>query len=176
MTGMDEVLTRPVDPDDFDRFGRLWQRLSPETVYRRFLAPIRRVSAAFVGHIVEVDHELRDAVVAVVDDEIVGIAQYERLGDDPSRADVAVLVQDDWQGLGLGSRLSDDIVSLAAARGVRTVVADVLATNERMLAILQRNGPGLRLHRESAVYAVELPLAPRHPAHAQYPPHALAAA
>jgi GNAT superfamily N-acetyltransferase len=159
VTEVEQVQTRPVGPDDFDRFGRLWQRLSPETVYRRFLAPIRRLSAALVRHIVEVDHELREALVAVVDDEIVGIAQYERPRDDPSRADFAVLVQDDWQGIGLGTRLSDEIVSLAAARGVRTVVADVLASNDRMLAILRHNGPALHLHRESSVYEVELSLA-----------------
>ena len=71
------VETRPVRPDDGPLFCRLWDRLSPETVYRRFHAPLR--SPPLGAHrLVEVDHDLREALVAVVGGEVVGVARYDR--------------------------------------------------------------------------------------------------
>ena len=60
------VATRPVRPADQTLFYRLWGRLSRETVYRRFHAPVRTLPEESVRHLVTVDHDLREAVVAVV--------------------------------------------------------------------------------------------------------------
>src|SRR3712207_8666308 len=76
------VTTRPVRPDDAPLFCRLWDRLSPETVYRRFHAPLRRPPAE-AHRLVEVDHDLREALVAVIGGEVVGVARYDRSPADP---------------------------------------------------------------------------------------------
>ena len=91
------VTTRPVQPTDRRLFYRLWPRLSPETVYRRFHAPVHRLPDEAV-RLVTVDHDQREAVVAVVGGEVVGVARYDRLPTDPSTAEFAVLVEDAWQG------------------------------------------------------------------------------
>ena len=70
------VTTRPVRPDDAPLFCRLWDRLSPETVYRRFHAPLRSPPAE-AHRLVEVEHDLREALVAVVGGEGVGAARSE---------------------------------------------------------------------------------------------------
>src|SRR4051812_27149498 len=88
------VATRPVRPADQTLFCRLWERLSPETVYRRFHAPVHTLPEESVRRLVTVDHDLREAVVAVVGGEVVGIARYDRRLDDPSIAEIAVLVED----------------------------------------------------------------------------------
>ena len=80
------VTTRPVEPADRTLFYRLWPRLSPETVYRRFHAPVHRLPDETVRRLVTVDHDQREAVVAVVGGEVVGVARYDRLVDDPSTA------------------------------------------------------------------------------------------
>src|SRR3954466_251059 len=98
------VATRPVQPDDERRFLRLWPRLSAETRYRRFHAPVRRLPMATVRRLVRVDPDLRDAVVAVVGGEVVGVARYDRRADDPTEAEFAVVVEDARQGLGRGRR------------------------------------------------------------------------
>jgi GNAT superfamily N-acetyltransferase len=156
------VLTRPVALDDEIRLYRLWPRLSPETVYRRFHGPVRWLPPETVHRFVDVDHDRREAVVAVVGDEVVGIARYDRSPDDDTRADFAVLVEDAWQGYGLGRRLLGEVLELAARRGVRTATASVQADNERTLALLRRLLPGSRFAVDSAVYEVTGPLpAPR---------------
>jgi GNAT superfamily N-acetyltransferase len=151
------VTTRPVRPDDAPLFCRLWDRLSPETVYRRFHAPLRRPPAE-AHRLVEVDHDLREALVAVIGGEVVGVARYDRSPADPGTADVAVVVEDAWQGVGVGRQLLGELTELAARRGVRSLTADVQADNDRMVGLLRRLLPGAVLTPEHGVYAVQSPV------------------
>ena len=151
------VTTRPVRPDDAPLFCRLWDRLSPETVYRRFHAPLRRPPAE-AHRLVEVDHDLREALVAVIGGEVVGVARYDRSPADPGTADVAVVVEDAWQGVGVGRQLLGELTELAARRGVRRLTADVQADNDRMVGLVRRLLPGAVLTPEHGVYAVQSPV------------------
>src|SRR5687767_4963675 len=99
------VATRPVRPADQALFCRLWERLSPDTVLRRFHAPVRQLPDESVRRLVTVDHDLREAMVAVVGGEVVGVARYDRPQADPSTAEIVVVVEDGWQGVGLGRQL-----------------------------------------------------------------------
>ena len=151
------VDTRPVRSDDGPLFCRLWDRLSPETVHRRFHAPLRRPPAD-ARRLVEVDHDLREALVAVVGGEVVGVARYDRSPTEPATADVAVVVEDGWQGVGIGRQLLAELTGLAARRGVRSVTADVQTDNERMVGLVRRLLPDARLTPAHGVYAVQSPL------------------
>jgi GNAT superfamily N-acetyltransferase len=151
------VATRPVRPDDGPLFGRLWDRLSPETVYRRFHAPLPRPPAD-ARRLVEVDHDLREALVAVVGGEVVGVARYDRSPTDPATADVAVVVEDAWQGVGVGRQLLAELTALAGRRGVRTLHADVQADNDRVVGLVRRLLPGAVLTPDHGVYTVQSPL------------------
>jgi GNAT superfamily N-acetyltransferase len=149
-----QLPTRPIRPDDEARFYRLWPRLSRDTVYRRFHSPLHRLPPATVHHLVEVDHDLREAVVAEVGDEVVAVARYDRSPLDPSTAEFAVLVEDAWQGVGLGRQLILQLIRLAAERGVRTLTATVQADNDRMLGLLRRLLPDSTLVLDDGVYEV----------------------
>jgi GNAT superfamily N-acetyltransferase len=153
-----QVATRPVRPDDEARFRRLWPRLSPDTVYRRFHAPLRRLPAATVRRLVQVDHDLREAVVAVVGDEVVGVARYDRSPADPSRAEFAVVVEDAWQGVGIGRQLILGLLRLAAERGVRSLTATVQVDNDRMVHLIRRLLPEASFAWDQGVYEVVSPV------------------
>lgn len=128
-------------------------------MYRRFHAPVRRPGPATVRYLLDVDHDLREAVVAVVGDDVVGVARYDRPATDPSRAEVAVLVEDGWQGVGVGRQLLRALAERAAARGVTTVTADVQPDNARALALASRLLPGTTTTTDDGVVAVTSPLA-----------------
>ena len=130
------VTTRPVRPDD---------------------APLRQPPAD-AARLVEVDHDLREALVAVVGGEVIGVARYDRPADDPATAEVAVVVEDGWQGVGVGRQLLAELTELAARRGVRTLTADVQADNDRMVGLVRRLLPGAVLTPAHGVYAVQSPL------------------
>ena len=148
------VPTRPVRPEDAEGFCALWNRLSPETIYRRFHAPLRRPPVDPVPRLVSVDHDLREALVAVVGDDVVGVARYDRSATDPSTAELAVVVEDAWQGVGVGRQLMQQLIELAARRGVRTVTATVQADNDRVLGLVRRLLPAATLTVDAGGYEV----------------------
>jgi len=154
------VATRPVHPDDVVLFRRLWPRLSPDTVYRRFHSPLHSLPPEAVERLVTVDHDRREAVAAVVGGEVVGVARYDRSPDDPATAEFAILVEDAWQGVGLGRQLLAELADLAAARGVRTLTATVQPDNDRVIGLIRRLLPAATFTPDDDVLVVECPLLP----------------
>jgi GNAT superfamily N-acetyltransferase len=148
------VATRPVQPDDRVLFRRLWPRLSRDTVYRRFHSPLHGLPPEAVDRLVTVDHDLREAVVALVGGEVVGVARYDRSPADPATAEFAIVVEDAWQGFGLGRQLLGELVALAAARGVEVLTATVQPDNDRVLGLIRRVLPDSTVTPDDDVLAV----------------------
>lgn len=151
------VLFRPILPADRVRFERLFTRLSPETLYRRFMSPVTRIDQRLLDHLVTVDYRDRLAIVALIGDEVVGVARYDRTAD--GLAEVAVVVEDAWQGRGIGSRLLWRISAAARARGIEAFEAEVLGENRPMMGLLAVIAEDLEARVESGVYQVRLSLA-----------------
>lgn len=126
---------RIIQASDEPRLERLFYRLSPESVYRRFFTLYTNPPSGVLQKLADLDHDTRDAVVACVDGEIVGVARYATVG--PHEAEVAVLVEDAWQGRGLGRRLLECVTALARVHGVKTLVATVLAENRQATEMLR---------------------------------------
>lgn len=129
-----------LEGSDGEALRRLFFRLSPATIYRRFHSPISRPEQAHPERLLDIDHHDREAVVAVVDGEIVGVARYSRWpGTD--RADLAVVVADDWQRQGLATRMLSGLAELAVSAGIETFTASVQGDNQRALGLLRRFRP-----------------------------------
>jgi GNAT superfamily N-acetyltransferase len=161
------VATRPVRPDDDALFRRLWPRLSPDTVYRRFHSPIHGLPAETVHRLVTVDHDRREAVAAVIGGEVVGVARYDRSPADPATAEFAILVEDAWQGTGLGRQLLSELLELASTRGVATLTATVQRDNDRVIGLIRRLLPSATFTADHDVLEVSAPLAPTPPTRPQ---------
>jgi ribosomal protein S18 acetylase RimI-like enzyme len=111
-----------------------------------------------VRRLVTVDHDDREAVVAVVGGEVVGVARYDRSTVDPSAAEFAIVVEDAWQGVGLGRQLLLELIALARRRGVRTLTASVQHDNDRVIGLIRQLLPGSTFRDDDDVLAVESPL------------------
>ena len=148
------VATRPVQPDDRVLFRRLWPRLSRDTVYRRFHSPLHGLPPEAVERLVTVDHDLREAVVALVGGEVVGVARYDRSPTDPATAEFAILVEDAWQNLGVGRQLLTQLIELARDRGIAVLTATVQPDNERVLGLIRRLLPFSSVVRDDDVLLV----------------------
>ena len=97
------VTIRRIEPADAYPLLRMFDRLSPESIYHRFFSPMPRPRRAALLHLAGLDHELHEALVAQVGQEIVAVARYDgRPGEDD--AEVAVIVDDEWQDRGLAPR------------------------------------------------------------------------
>jgi len=154
---------RPITPDDAPGVERGFARLSPRSVYLRFLAPIPRIPPAELARLTNVDHFHREALVVVDGEEIVGVGRYEpTTGDDaePAVAEVSVIITDAWQGRGVGRRLLDELAHLAASRGYGALVCTILAENHAALALVRSVAPDVTVSRAGGVLDVRIPLAP----------------
>ena len=132
-----------LEPGDEAAVARLFGRLTPESIYRRFFSPISRVEQ-FTSSVLRVDQHDRAAVAAVAGGEVIGVAQYSR-APGACTADLAIMVADAWQRQGLGTRMVAALADRAAAEGIASFAVDVQGDNFGALRLLERVAPGLRL-------------------------------
>lgn len=151
------VRSRPIRSDDANRLAALYDRLSRDTAYHRFFRVMNQLPPEWAHQFANVDYHRRLALVAERDtggsDELIAVARYEP-AQEPDTAEIALVVQDDWQGKGLGSRLLTALLDAAEARGIRRFCAYVLADNRRMLRLLSRLTTVEKRTRDSGVVTV----------------------
>jgi acetyl coenzyme A synthetase (ADP forming)-like protein len=133
------VHIRPIRPDDLDAMMQMWSRLSMETIRLRFFAP-RRMDREQMRHFTEVDYQDRFALVAERNDNILGVARFDRLEDDERTAEFAVLVEDAEQGHGIGTALLRALLVAAQDLGITNFRGDILRENRRMQNVLKDAG------------------------------------
>jgi GNAT superfamily N-acetyltransferase len=132
-----DLVVRPVEPDDSQRVRRLFERLSPETVYRRFFTMFPTPPPAVMRYLTAVDHFDHESLAVLDGDEIVALASWDRPAHDVAEAELAILVEDAWQHRGLGRALMGMLTAEAARRGITVLNATVLTQNQpaRRLAL-----------------------------------------
>lgn len=131
------VWFRPIEPADAARLRRFHRRLSAESQRLRFFAPMRELSARMAEQFANVDFETRGAVVICHpgEDEIRGVGRYEPNGD--GSMEVAFVLEDRLQGLGIGKALLHLLATYLRERGVTRLTAMVLPENRAMLAVFR---------------------------------------
>ncbi|HSD00790.1 MAG TPA: GNAT family N-acetyltransferase [Gaiellales bacterium] len=152
------IVIRPIEPDDRAGLAEGFERLSPESRYRRFFGPVAHLSERDLDYLTRVDHRDHEALVAIEEGtgEGVGVARYVRTG--PDVAEPAMVVVDDWQGRGAGTRLLDALVERAREEGIRRFEAPVLAYNAESIHLLERLGHTIRKqHGREVELTIDLP-------------------
>jgi GNAT superfamily N-acetyltransferase len=156
------IVIRPVRPQDRDAIAAAFERMSPESRYRRFFAPLRRLNSQDLDYLTDVDHHDHEAIVGFVEEtgEPLGAARYIRSAD-PAEAEFAVAVVDDWHERGVGTALLERLVERAREEGVERFVAIVLTENRAALDLYEHlvpdGGPPRRSASGNLELIVELP-------------------
>ncbi|HEY7204089.1 MAG TPA: GNAT family N-acetyltransferase [Methylomirabilota bacterium] len=137
------VRLRQIRPDDREEIRQAFGRLSTESRYTRFMAAVRDLTPRMLDRAVGPAGARELGVVAEIDapdgiDLVGGARYYVQPGGDS--CEFAVTVVDDWQGIGLASRLLRELIRGARARGLRRMEGFVLARNDRMLRLAERLG------------------------------------
>jgi GNAT superfamily N-acetyltransferase len=143
---------------DRDLLVRVFEHLSAESRYRRFLTPMLELDDAALRFLTAIDHHDHKALIALDEagTEAVGVARYVRYPERPGVAEVAVTVVDDWQGRGLGTLLLAAISARAREEGVRTFTALMLAFNGEMMHLLRELGAVRIVDRAAGTVEVEV--------------------
>ena len=148
---------RPSGPGDYEPVKRLHEAMSPDNLYFRFFS-VSRVSAEREAR--RVCLEGRPGTVALVGllgDDVVGVASFELVGDG-AVAEVAVAVADGMHRHGVATLLLEHLVSVARARGVTALTAEVLADNYAMLHVLTDSGLATRRRFDNGVVELSMPM------------------
>ena len=156
------IRLRPIVPEDKANILAAWQRLSPESRYRRFMSPMDELTPEMLAELTEIDYVDHFAWAAFALDESrepgVGVARYVRVQDEPEVAEAAVTVVDDYQGRGVGTLLLQALGAVAIENGIKRFRGYVLSDNRAIRELLEdlgarvfHHGPGVN------VLEVELP-------------------
>jgi RimJ/RimL family protein N-acetyltransferase len=138
------VRLRPVAPDDGAALAAVLERMSLRTRWLRFHSPITRFSAAQLRMLLEADQHDRAVLVAEVERgparwQLIGFAQYARIARD--RADAAIVLEDAWQGRGIGRALALELVATARGAGIAAFTSEILTENRRTLKFARALAP-----------------------------------
>ncbi len=134
------VSVREIRSEDAPALQRLFSRLSERTIRLRYFGPMEELSDKKAQHIAEVDGTDRYALVALDpedEDEIVAVVGYDRQEGDTDRAEYAALVEDRFQGYGIGIGLTRALIDAARERDVRHFEAMVARENRGMIQLLR---------------------------------------
>src|SRR5438105_1313676 len=176
------VILRPAVPGDRKLLVEAFGRLSPESRYRRFFAPLQALPDQLLDYLTSIDYVDHFAWAALADGPGtvlggsrrhclgdtphppgggpigVGVSRYVRLAD-PEAAEMAVTVVDDWQGKGLGRILLDALVLEALENGITRFEGDVLVENRPMQEMLRRTGARFRPEGAGVLrFSIDLPV------------------
>jgi len=165
MKSGETVTIRPIRPEDEPLLIRLHQALSERSVYLRYFQPLklsqrtaheRLTRICFIDYDREMElvaeHKTKDGVP-----EIIAIGRLSKLRG-RSEAELAVLVDDHHQHLGMGSELYRRLLEVARDEKVKRVVSVILGENQDMLAICRKLGFQLQSEMEDGTVMAELEL------------------
>jgi RimJ/RimL family protein N-acetyltransferase len=152
-----ELLVRQIRPDDKRLLAQAFERLSPETRYRRFFRPLDRLSRRDLAYLTEIDHRDHEALVAIDREtgQLVGVARYVR-GAEPHLAEVSVVVGDPWQRRGVATALLERLVERARQAQITHFVALVLGDNRQAIELFEHRVPRRTRPKRSASGNLEL--------------------
>ncbi len=152
-----EVLLRPIKPEDEPLWLEMFQSFSEESIRYRFFQVIKDTPHEVRVRYCNIDYDREIAIVAELTEEgrrkILGVARLS-IEPDGKSGELAFIVSDKWQGLGLGTKMVDYVLEIAKEMGVETVYAIMLPDNKRALSLTKKMGFNLEYLNDGTVKGV----------------------
>jgi GNAT superfamily N-acetyltransferase len=150
---------RPIRSEDAEKLVAFHACLSFDSIYRRYFSLHPTLTDEEVRHFTQVDYVNRLALVIEDGEELVAVGRYDRYPQIPT-AEVAFVVRDDYQHLGLGHRLLDALAKAARERGITTLCAETLFSNHDMMSVFRHSGFPMTTSSEFGEISVRLAIEP----------------
>ena len=150
---------RPIRADDAEKLEAFHSRLSGDSIYRRYFLMPPTLSVAELTHLTQVDYVDRLALVIEDGEQLVAVGRYDRYPM-TTRAEVAFVVADDHQHLGLGIELLERLADAAWVRGITTFSAETMVSNREMMSVFRRSGFPVASTFSDGEISVRFPIEP----------------
>jgi acetyltransferase len=151
-----EVLLRPIKPEDEPMWLEMFQSLSEESIRYRFFQMLKDTPHEVRVRYCNVDYDREIALVAEMEEngkrKILGVARLSIESDEKS-GEMAFIVSDYWQGLGLGTKMVDYVLDIAKEKGIDDVNAIIMQDNYRALSLTKKMGFNIEYLTDGTVKA-----------------------
>ena len=153
------IYLRPLRPSDEPLMEEFFKSLSPRSIFFRFFAYWKSVPPEVVAYFAKIDCDLNVAMVAVEKhkpgERLLGLCGILRKPGS-TRAEFAVVVRDEWQGIGVGAELAAASLPAAQDLGIKELFGIISPENHTMIAMAGKLGFTVRKNRESDYYEMEM--------------------
>lgn len=150
-----EVRFRAIKPSDEEEMRRLFYRFSDRTVYYRYFSPIKVMPHAKMQQYVNIDYINTLSIVGLTgppeEEHIIAEARFVKDRKKPC-GDVAFVVEEQYQSIGIATYLYEMLVTLARERGLQGFTADVLASNKAMMKVFEKGRYPVRATLSEGAY------------------------
>ena len=150
---------RPIRADDDATLVEFHSRLSTDSIYRRYFSLHPVLSEAEVRHLTHVDYAERFAFIVLRRGVMIGVGRYDRIPA-TTEAEVAFVIEDQYQGQGIGLLLLEHLADAAQALGITVFSAETQASNRDMMHVFYSSGYEVATALEDEVISVRFPIAP----------------
>ncbi len=136
------LLFRPALPNDIPLVKSFMKRISLESLQMRFMVSMSEVPESIITDLCSGNFSQNGCLLAIVgedDKKVVGLGNYIAMGNERS-AEIAFLIEDDYQGKGISTLLLERLAGLAAANGFIEFEAEILPDNQSMLSVIKNSG------------------------------------
>jgi len=146
-----DVLIRPIRPEDAELTQGFVRSLSEESKYFRFMDAVRELSPTMLARLTQIDYTREMALLALTEidgkEVELGVARYA-INPDAESCEFALVVDDRWQKQGIGHKLMDVLMDVARSKGLKMMEGEVLKTNRPMLKLVEALGFRVEVHPE----------------------------
>jgi len=153
---------RAIKPSDEEEMRRLFYRFSDESVYYRYFSPIKTMPHAKMQEYVCTDYSKAMSIVGLIGDpgsgHIIAEARYVKEHSASLEADVAFVVDEEYQGLGIATYLYKMLIRLAKERGIKIFTSDVLSSNSSMMKVFEKGEMSFKARLEGGIYRLIIQL------------------
>ncbi|MCK9405924.1 MAG: GNAT family N-acetyltransferase [Methanothrix sp.] len=156
-----EIFLRPVKITDEPMLKDFFYDLSEDSMYMRFFSARKDMPHKRLQDFVIVDWSLKMEILAVIKEKereretIIALGQYE-LNPDKYMAEVAIVVKDEYHGMGVGKELLSYLTYIARRHGLLGFTADTLVENKAMVSLFEKMGFYTEKRREEGVYEMKM--------------------
>ena len=154
-----EVLLRPIRPEDEEMEYGLIEGLSEQTSRFGFFRVIRELSHNDLIRFCNIDYDREMAIIAELSEggkrREIGVGRLI-LEPGRKRGEFAVVVADEYQGKGLGTKLVDMLIGIAQEKGLEGIYGIIHSEDERMIRLCEKMGFRLERSEEGVVATLSL--------------------
>ncbi len=149
-----DVMLRPIKPEDEPMWLEMFQNLSEESIRYRFFQMLKDTPHEVRVRYCNIDYDREIAIVAELMEggrrRILGVSRLS-IETDGKHGEMSFLVSDKWQGNGLGTKLVDYALEIAKEKGVENLYAIMLPDNYRAISLTKKMGFDLEYLSDSTV-------------------------